>query len=738
MKTRKYVAILMIVLLSLQLGTLFTEATVSKTVSKSNTIKTSITVNPGIIKSREEVNVLVNISASAGAFLTEQGKITVTIPKEIVYNINDFNTKMIIPAPFKLDRIDKDAKDYVLLFSVDTDMIGANDAFTGTFQIKFGAPILKVGDEHADTQNFTVEYAGDKQQASVNIQREHKLILPIFDKWYKGDFDENGIANLNTTSPEENRFQLVVNYRGIDLKDVKVADTLPEGTTLITATKRTSVTGDSMVKDNIRIMKVTGFDDEGTAITYKYVTDEFQDKIAYDKANNSFSVDFGDIGADETYFVEYALAIDNLNFGTPKNRANFTASNSPTIEKEVAVQAITHYGTSYILNKSVDKTSLNHDENELNYTLKLELLDGDAIPAGTVITDPLSAKMISPEIAAYDTSKFDIKLEDNKLLITTLKNIQKGEVAEWHFKVNVRSLQMGEELSNQAFLTLPNNVIYSNSVSTRKYDGRIQIKKVDNLGQPVQGAHYEIVNDKKELVFEGRTNAEGLLISKALKLGNYTVTETEAPVGYILDSTPYYVVVSDADTVPIILGTENKLRSGTVALTKIDAENQQLLLEGATFELQDGEGKVLFTELVTDAAGEIVVSGLMPGSYQFIETEAPKGYTLDGTPVTFDIELGENNVAVRVSKQNSREARLVPGDSEPSVTPLHPPMEAPKSPVEHPIQNVVEVPVDRVVKVVSDVEKLPKTGDLPASRTIAFGLGLATLGLAVLIRRKKG
>lgn len=175
------------------------------------------------------------------------------------------------------------------------------------------------------------------------------------------------------------------------------------------------------------------------------------------------------------------------------------------------------------------------------------------------------------------------------------------------------------------------------------------------MGQPVQGANYKIVNDKKELVFEGQTNAEGLMISNALTLGNYTITETAAPTGYILDSTSYYVVVSDSDTVPIILGTENKLRSGTVALTKIDADNQQLLLADAVFELQDEGGKVLFTELVTDAAGEIVVSGLTPGRYQFIETKAPQEYVLNDMPVVFDIKIGENDAPVRVIKENRRE-----------------------------------------------------------------------------------
>lgn len=750
MKIRKYIAVFLTVLLSLQLCSLLVVAERIET-GTGKSINTSIEVTSGTIKSREEVNLRVNISSSAGDFLIDNGNIIVTIPRDIVYNVTDFSTKLIIPEPFKLEHVEKDKINYLLTFSIDRSMIGDNDAFNGIFQIKFGAPILRVGDDHEDIQKFTVNYAKQTAYASAEVQKENTLIPPIFDKWYKGDFDENGIANLNTIAPEGNRFQLVVNYKGIQLNDVVVSDTLPKGTSLISAPVKTSMPGDPMVKDNIRVFKVTDFDEEGTAIHYRYVTAELEDKIVYDKVTNKFTVDFGDIEPNETYFVEYSVKVEDLNLGVQENIANLTASNRGDIEKSVSVQATKYHGTSYVLNKSVDKTTLNHDENELTYTLKLELLDGDAIPAGTIITDPLDPRMTKPEIATYDKHKYDIRLEDNKVIITTLKDIQQGEMTSWEFKVSVENLKMGEALSNRAFLTVPDNVVYSNSVSTRKYDGRIQIKKLDNVKNPVAGAMYTIFNEKNDKVFEGVTDEAGSLTSSALRLGAYTVVETAAPAGYILDSTPYYVVVKESDTIPIILGTENKLKLGSVELTKIDAMDQKFVLAGAEFELLDSNGGIVFENLKTDMDGKIVVFGLMPGQYQFIETKAPEGYVLDSTPVAFDIEIGENDAAVQVSKKNNREVSLLPEEPEQLEVLPNPPMKAPEQPRVLPkppmkaqkpqtvpsVKNVVGVATNGGEKIVPNVEKLPGTGDSSVNWTIMFGFGMAMFSIAILIRKEK-
>ena len=73
-------------------------------------------------------------------------------------------------------------------------------------------------------------------------------------------------------------------------------------------------------------------------------------------------------------------------------------------------------------------------------------------------------------------------------------------------------------------------------------------------------------------------------------------------------------------------------------LVKVDEDNQDKTLEGAVFELQGADGKVLQEGLTTNAEGKIVVENLKPGKYQFVETQAPKGYQLDETPISWYIK----------------------------------------------------------------------------------------------------
>ncbi|EUJ24324.1 collagen adhesion protein [Listeria grandensis FSL F6-0971] len=770
-KNKKYIACILIAVLCLPLFGVFAGAQSGAAKSETSSIQTSLAVATGTIKSREEVNLRVNISGSAGAFVADHGDITVTIPKEIVYNPNDFTTKTNIPQPFKLENVTSDATNYLLTFSVDRNAIGDNDAFNGIFEIKFGAPLMTVGDAYHDTQTFAVDYAGQNKQVTADVQKQNVAITPLFDKWYKGDFDKDGVATLNTMDAENNSFQLVVNYRRVDLKSVVITDTLPVGTSLIASPAKPSISGDTMTKDEIRILKVTAFDAAGTATKYEYVTAEFQDKIHVDKETNSFTVELGDLTVDDTYFIEYSLQVDDVNTGLQQNVAQLSASNRADVVKTVPVKPIKHFGTSYILSKSVDKTALNYDDNELVYTLKLASLDGDAIPAGTTITDPLDGRIKSPILLPYDSSKVDMQLVDNEIRITTLVDIPKTDKMEWRFQVNVEDLKIGDLLSNQAFLTVENNVIHSNAVSTRKYDGRISIQKVDNHHNPVAGAVYEVRNDKAEVVFDGAMDEAGFLVTKALPLGDYTVTEIEAPVGYVLDSTPHPVIVSDQDVTPIVLGTENKLQTGTVTLTKIDALNSENTLAGASFELVDQDGNVLLEDLITDETGKVTVDGLDPGVYAFVETAAPQGYILDKEAVPFEIGIGENDTAVEVVKENSHVFTPEPVLPEPEI-PMPEnkpeiPVKTPEAPVDKPIlkpeitvptgkpisKPEVTVPVEKpgmtdtpmiepTVKpdtaLKSDVKpmKLVKTGDQSEERFILLGGMLLLFGAVLLWYRK--
>ena len=92
--------------------------------------------------------------------------------------------------------------------------------------------------------------------------------------------------------------------------------------------------------------------------------------------------------------------------------------------------------------------------------------------------------------------------------------------------------------------------------------------------------------------------------------------------------------------------------SGKILLEKIDKDTQEAL-QGAVFELQNKEGEIIQSNLITNDSGELIVSGLAPGEYQFIEQKAPVGYELDQTPLYFTIEKGQTTVS-KISAINKR------------------------------------------------------------------------------------
>lgn len=175
--------------------------------------------------------------------------------------------------------------------------------------------------------------------------------------------------------------------------------------------------------------------------------------------------------------------------------------------------------------------------------------------------------------------------------------------------------------------------------------GSVVLTKTDDKsGATLQGAVFELQDkDGKVLQSNLTTDADGKLTVDSLKPGDYQLVETQAPEYYELDQTPVTFTIEVGQTEAVKVSMTNKLTPGGVVLTKTDKETGEVL-QGAVFELQDKDGKVLQSGLTTDASGKIAVNDLAPGDYQLVETQAPTGYNLNATPVTFTIEKGQTEV----------------------------------------------------------------------------------------------
>jgi uncharacterized surface anchored protein len=177
------------------------------------------------------------------------------------------------------------------------------------------------------------------------------------------------------------------------------------------------------------------------------------------------------------------------------------------------------------------------------------------------------------------------------------------------------------------------------------------------------------------------TNDDGQAEFTQLVPGTYTVKETTAPAGYLLNTAdiPPFVIADSAAGTPAAIeinGGEPIVNyQATVSFMKANASGQPL--SGVTFELVDSDThEVIDAELISDSKGTVSAGGLAPGDYEFIELPPATGtaveYMLNTEPLDFeitdsavdepDIEALDNFTnykgSVTLSKQGSKNKAL--------------------------------------------------------------------------------
>jgi LPXTG-motif cell wall-anchored protein len=203
---------------------------------------------------------------------------------------------------------------------------------------------------------------------------------------------------------------------------------------------------------------------------------------------------------------------------------------------------------------------------------------------------------------------------------------------------------IGEKQTEVIHLNAKNDII----------KGAVELTKMDKDEQHIRlsDAEFKLIAEDGSIIKEHlKTDTEGKLVVNDLRPGNYQFIETKAPEHYMLDETPIEFKVNLGQSEILPIRAENVLIPGSVQLTKLDLEDKDLALSGAEFDLQNMHGEVLQTGLTSDENGNLTVSDLRPGTYQFVEVKAPFGYDLDSTPIKFTIVKSQPQT-LKVTKLN--------------------------------------------------------------------------------------
>ena len=149
------------------------------------------------------------------------------------------------------------------------------------------------------------------------------------------------------------------------------------------------------------------------------------------------------------------------------------------------------------------------------------------------------------------------------------------------------------------------------------------------------------------LVATGATDAAGRLAFVGnFPHGAYYVKELSAPDGWTLNPAKFAVTLEpQAQSGGVIRVSlpepvHDELIYTRVTLTKTDITGQKTL-PGATIEVKDEQGKVIYRE-TTDANGQIPQIPVTPGTYTFKEVYAPDGYALNEAEMRFTVDADGN------------------------------------------------------------------------------------------------
>lgn len=192
------------------------------------------------------------------------------------------------------------------------------------------------------------------------------------------------------------------------------------------------------------------------------------------------------------------------------------------------------------------------------------------------------------------------------------------------------------------------------------------IRNVEGKYVKADGTNFVSFTDKDNATIL-TTGNDGTFTLEYLPLGEYVLEEIKSPEGYIIVTASKDFEIKNNETRVSVNNTQ--INSG---LKIIKTDENGKLLEGIKFTLENSAGGFVTasgsdgrytytgladtgTEFVTDERGEILISGLLWGTYYLSETDVPKGIVgIKGEKVTVDADSHNQTIELKLENRSEK------------------------------------------------------------------------------------
>ena len=167
------------------------------------------------------------------------------------------------------------------------------------------------------------------------------------------------------------------------------------------------------------------------------------------------------------------------------------------------------------------------------------------------------------------------------------------------------------------------SLIFENSSKVK-----VQLKKVDESGDPLAGAVFLVLRDG-QIISTEETKADGTITVSNVVEGHYEFVEVSAPAGFDCDRSPVgvYVNAEDLQGEQTIVVEKMNHHKRSLTITKRDTETGEPV-PNTSFHIH-GVNIGYENDVVTGADGKVTLSDMPSGCYEVEETDVPAPYILD-------------------------------------------------------------------------------------------------------------